>query len=92
LVSALGRAKDPDLPLIVGGDLNTYLGSKGVINAMSQIAPHTDCGGQPTHAFGLTLDHFFADVPPAWSGECRRGDSVFGSDHYPLVLSLNVPW
>jgi endonuclease/exonuclease/phosphatase family metal-dependent hydrolase len=92
LVSALGKVQDNGLPLIVGGDLNTYLSSKGVIDTMSQIAPHTDCGGQATHAFGLTLDHIFADVPSAWSPDCRRGDNAFGSDHYPLVLSLNIPW
>jgi endonuclease/exonuclease/phosphatase family metal-dependent hydrolase len=92
LVSALEKMQDDRLPLVVGGDLNTYLSSKGVIDTMSQIAPHADCGRQATHALGLTLDHIFASVPSAWSQECRRGDSAFGSDHFPLMLSLTVPW
>jgi endonuclease/exonuclease/phosphatase family metal-dependent hydrolase len=92
LFSTLGKSEDRDLPLIVGGDLNSWLSSKAVIDTMSQIAPRADCGAQPTHELGLTLDHIFADVPSAWSGVCRRSDRLFGSDHYPLVLSLNVPW
>jgi endonuclease/exonuclease/phosphatase family metal-dependent hydrolase len=91
LISALGKFQDDGLPLVVGGDLNTYMGSKGVIDTMSQVAPHTDCGSQPTFALGMTLDHFFADVPEAWSHECRRGETTFGSDHYPLILSLDIP-
>jgi endonuclease/exonuclease/phosphatase family metal-dependent hydrolase len=90
LASALGKFRDDRLPLVVGGDLNTYMGSRGVLDTMSQIAPRTNCGSQATHASGMTLDHIFAEVPAAWSQECRRGDTTFGSDHYPLILSLNV--
>jgi hypothetical protein len=67
------------------------MGSKGVIATMSQVAPHKNCGSQATHALG-TLDHIFADVPESWSHECRRGDATFGSDHYPLILSLDIAW
>lgn len=90
-VSALKNTAADSLPLIVGGDLNAFIGSKSVIETMSQIAPHTDCGNQPTHALG-SLDHVFASIPTAWPGQCVRGESTFGSDHYPLVLTLNVPW
>jgi endonuclease/exonuclease/phosphatase family metal-dependent hydrolase len=79
------------LPLIVGGDLNSYLGSKSVIQNMSTAAPHMDCGDKPTHTMGLTLDHMFVNVPAAWAHSCRREDDSFGSDHYPLVLSVNIP-
>jgi len=91
LVSTLKGIAGDSLPLIVGGDLNAYIGSKSVIETMSQIAPHTDCGSQPTHALG-SLDHIFASLPTTWSSRCVRGDSMFGSDHYPLVLTLTVPW
>jgi endonuclease/exonuclease/phosphatase family metal-dependent hydrolase len=89
LISALGKFQNDPLPLVVGGDFNTFMSSKGVIDTMSQVAAHTNCGSQATHALG-TLDHIFADVPEAWYGECRRGETTFGSDHYPLILSLNV--
>src|SRR6185503_2814273 len=40
LVSALKKFEADPLPLIVGGDLNTYLGAKAVIDTMSGLAPH----------------------------------------------------
>jgi endonuclease/exonuclease/phosphatase family metal-dependent hydrolase len=92
LLASLYRFESDGLPLILGGDLNTYLGSKQVIDTLSTIAPHIDCGSRPTHTLGLTLDHVFADVPAAWPHDCRREDDAFGSDHYPLVLSMSVPW
>ena len=91
-VSVLKKFEADPLPLIVGGDLNTYLGSKAVIETMSGIAPHTDCGNEPTHTWGAKLDHLFARVPENWPGRCVRGDSTFGSDHYPLVLPLSLSW
>jgi endonuclease/exonuclease/phosphatase family metal-dependent hydrolase len=80
------------LPLIIGGDLNSYLASKSVIETVSGIAPHADCGDKPTHTLGLRLDHMFANIPESWPGQCVRADDPFGSDHYPLVFSLNIPW
>jgi endonuclease/exonuclease/phosphatase family metal-dependent hydrolase len=91
-VSALEQLATDRLPLVVGGDLNTYLGSKAVIDTLSAVAPHTDCGSQATHTLGLSLDHMFASIPKTWPAKCARGASTFGSDHYPLVLSLNVDW
>jgi endonuclease/exonuclease/phosphatase (EEP) superfamily protein YafD len=38
----------------------------------------------------MTLDHIFAGIPETWTPQCARAESTFGSDHYPLVLSLNV--
>jgi endonuclease/exonuclease/phosphatase family metal-dependent hydrolase len=90
-VAALKNTAADSLPLIVGGDLNAYIGSKPVVDAMSEIAPHTNCGSEPTHALG-SLDHVFASIPTAWPRQCVRGESTFGSDHFPLVLTLNVPW
>jgi endonuclease/exonuclease/phosphatase family metal-dependent hydrolase len=92
LVSAFHQFDAEPMPLVVGGDLNTYLGSKAVIDAVSELAPRTDCGDDATHASGLTLDHIFARVPEQWSPNCSRAASTMGSDHYPLVLRLDVSW
>jgi len=91
-VASLENVATDRLPLVVGGDLNTSLGSKGVIDILSTVAPHSDCGNRPTHSWGLALDHIFARIPETWTANCVRGDSAFGSDHYPLVLSLTVSW
>jgi endonuclease/exonuclease/phosphatase family metal-dependent hydrolase len=91
-VSALEKFSTDALPLIIGGDLNTYLGSKGVIDTLSQVAPRTECGKQPTHTSGFLLDHIFAEVPSTWPAQCVRATSTFGSDHYPLLFSLKVAW
>jgi len=91
-VSVLKKFQNDSLPLVVGGDLNTYLGSKGTIETMSGIGLHTDCGNEPTHTLGVKLDHIFANIPKDWPGHCVRGESTFGSDHYPLVFPLNVSW
>jgi endonuclease/exonuclease/phosphatase family metal-dependent hydrolase len=91
-VSALKKFESDGLPLVVGGDLNTYMGSQSVIDTMSEIAPHVDCGNQATHSWGGFLDHLFASIPETWPSGCARGESRFGSDHYPIVLSLHVAW
>jgi len=91
-VSAFRKFATDGLPFIVGGDLNSYMGSKSVVDTMSDLAPHTDCGTQPTHEFGMRLDHIFANIPQTWTGQCVRGESTFGSDHYPLVFPMNLPW
>jgi endonuclease/exonuclease/phosphatase family metal-dependent hydrolase len=91
-VDAVKKFEADRLPMIVAGDFNTYLGSSGVIDTVSRLAPRTNCGNQPTHTWGMTLDHIFANIPEDWAARCVRPDSTFGSDHYPLVLTLNIPW
>jgi endonuclease/exonuclease/phosphatase family metal-dependent hydrolase len=78
------------LSLIVGGDLNNLWGAlESSADTFAKVVPRVDCGGNATHKFGFTLDHMFARftstlVPVS----CRRPDNRFGSDHYPLILSL----
>jgi endonuclease/exonuclease/phosphatase family metal-dependent hydrolase len=82
-----------DLPLVLGGDLNTLAGSgEAAVDAMSQVAKRKICGTKATHISGFVLDHLFTRVPDVWnSSDCVRLDSTFGSDHHPLVFGLNVP-
>ena len=46
LLASLHQFESDGLPLIIGGDLNTYLGSQSVIRAMSTIAPHMRLGNR----------------------------------------------
>ena len=92
LLEALNVDRDDDLALIIGGDLNSYLGPlEFSIRTLSRAAPHVECGGTSTHITGLTLDHFFVRVPATMSTEpCRRLENRFESDHYPLVLPFSL--
>ncbi len=90
-VSALKEVGIDNLPLVIGGDLNTYMGSQA-LETVSEIAPHANCGSVATHILGMKLDHLFARIPGSWASECVRGQSTHGSDHYPLMLHMNVSW
>jgi endonuclease/exonuclease/phosphatase family metal-dependent hydrolase len=92
-VAAL-RKFDDDLPLVVGGDLNTLLGSgEGAVDTVSRLASRAECGGKATHNSGFVLDHMFTRIPHGWkSAGCSRMDDTFGSDHFPLVLPLALSW
>ena len=78
------------LSLIVGGDLNSFWGAfESSVDTLVKVAPQVDCGGKATHKFGFTLDHIFARFSSLLAPvSCRRPDNRFGSDHYPLILSL----
>jgi endonuclease/exonuclease/phosphatase family metal-dependent hydrolase len=89
LASQLMTVPD-DVDLVVGGDLNSYMGPfESSIGTLSKVAPRTDCGSAATHATGMMLDHIFArfTTPSAGMPSCRRLDDRFDSDHYPLVLA-----
>ena len=90
IAESLTSQSPADLPLIVGGDLNTYLGFfESSDNTLAKIAPRLDCGKDATHKTGFRLDHMFARFPASMSGAtCRRTETRFDSDHYPLVLTL----
>jgi endonuclease/exonuclease/phosphatase family metal-dependent hydrolase len=90
LTEALSSLQEDGLPLIVGGDLNTHFGRlESAVETLSRIAPRIECGGKPTHTSGLMLDYIFAQ-PEAMraTASCKRLDSRFDSDHYPLVLPV----
>ena len=89
---ALAQALPPDVPLIVGGDLNSWFGFRDA--AYRQLA------GTLSHAsiedrrptFGpMRLDHLLFRLPGGWRTGLRRADSKYGSDHYPLIAMVNTP-
>jgi endonuclease/exonuclease/phosphatase family metal-dependent hydrolase len=81
LISAL-----PTSPLVVGGDLNTWLGkgepALGELTRMSGRRPRAEKG---TFWTGAVLDYLFFRVPDRWQPGYDRARSTYGSDHYPLV-------
>lgn len=89
VAEAVGGPSGHGLPLIVGGDLNSWGVLESSVDTFSKVAPQVDCGGNATYKLSLTLDHMFARFSSLLAPvSCRRPDNRFGSDHYPLILSL----
>ena len=89
LLEALGRGDDVGTPMVLGGDLNTWLGNKeSAVDVMLRAfpdTPHRDNvttwrGPLGTHG---ALDHVFVRGRFR-SVNTRRLAERFGSDHYPL--------
>jgi endonuclease/exonuclease/phosphatase family metal-dependent hydrolase len=79
-----------DQPTILGGDFNTWFGfSDQAYLETAREFPETRVGDRrPTFRGLLRLDHVFYRLPSDWRLDIQRGESRFGSDHYPLVGSL----
>jgi endonuclease/exonuclease/phosphatase family metal-dependent hydrolase len=81
---------DGSEPTVLAGDFNTWFGF--VDQAYVETArafPETEVNDRrPTFRGLLRLDHVFYRLAPGWRLNVHRADSRFGSDHYPLVGSL----
>jgi endonuclease/exonuclease/phosphatase family metal-dependent hydrolase len=96
LIGALSEWRAPAAAsetLIVAGDFNTWGGREPAIRLLDRTYPDTPAaideatwrGPLGMHA---TLDHVFTARGPARSIDVRRLQSRFGSDHYPLLLTI----
>lgn len=78
---------------VLGGDLNTWVGGRRedayrLARAHFPLPPRPD--PRPTHHFEIGgwlrhSDHLMFRLPAGWRGRYHRLDDTFGSDHYPLV-------
>lgn len=81
---------------VLGGDFNTWVGGrreKAYQHARAHFPLPAQPDPKPTHHFEIGgwlrhSDHLMFRVPPGWYCEYRRLDDTFGSDHYPLVGTL----
>lgn len=83
-------AQLPSLPGILGGDLNIWLGTREQAyraaaarfpDAVAPVPP-------PTFRERLALDHLFFRLPPGWRARSFLPESAYGSDHYPVVGTI----
>ena len=86
----LAALLDDEQPTILAGDFNTWFGfSDQAYSETAREFPGTRVTDRrPTFRGLLRLDHVFYRLPSGWRLDMRRGESRFGSDHYPLVGSL----
>jgi endonuclease/exonuclease/phosphatase family metal-dependent hydrolase len=72
---------------IVGGDLNTWMGTHEP--ALQVLARRfLDSPGvmrAPTFRGRLVLDHLFFDLPDGWRAFTRVMPQTYGSDHHPVI-------
>ncbi|HEX6975685.1 MAG TPA: endonuclease/exonuclease/phosphatase family protein [Vicinamibacterales bacterium] len=79
-----------DVPTVLAGDFNTWFGTSEPAYIETAAAfPQTRMQDRRATFRGLLrLDHVFLRLTAGWRGDFRRGESRFGSDHYPLVGTL----
>lgn len=94
LLDALDRtdSRPSDAPMVLAGDLNTWLGREPAVRMLSDAFPDTPPAERaPTWRGPLgvhaTLDRIFVRGGVSAS-PVVRAPSRFGSDHYPLVTIL----
>jgi endonuclease/exonuclease/phosphatase family metal-dependent hydrolase len=83
---ALIRALPTSPPLVVGGDLNTWLGrGEPALAELTRASGQRPRAEKGTFWTGAVLDYLFFRVPERWQPAYDRARSTYGSDHYPLV-------
>ncbi len=100
LLRVFPEATDPASPSprvqILGGDLNTWVRQRreGAWRRARKRFPHPRSPDRrPTHHLEIgglprLSDHLMFLLPPGLRGGCRRLESAFGSDHYPLAGTI----
>ncbi len=80
-------------PLVLGGDFNTWFGfGDEAFRETARAFPDTRVTDRRATFRGLLrLDHLFFRLPDGWRAEFRRADGHYGSDHYPLIATIDLP-
>jgi endonuclease/exonuclease/phosphatase family metal-dependent hydrolase len=78
------------VPLVVGGDLNTWFGTREkTVRHLDAVIPRVkECGDRATFQYGLRLDHLLTNLAPEVRRGCEILEDSFGSDHRPTVLRV----
>ena len=86
------QASGAELPTIVGGDFNVWLGpgEQALTLLRERLGAFAGEDTRPTMDNGWRLDYLFPHLPPALQATHRRLDSTFGSDHFPVVAALDL--
>lgn len=78
-------------PLIIGGDFNAWFGFRDAAYRELAKVARPPAAQDRRASFGpLRLDHLLFRVPDGWATTLRRANDRYGSDHYPLVATVDV--
>ena len=81
-----------DDAVVLGGDFNTWFGfTEGTYAEIARAFPDTKADDRrPTFIGLLRLDHLFFRLPDGWRHRFHRAADRYGSDHYPLVATVDL--
>lgn len=77
---------------VLAGDFNSWFGF-GDLSVRETLGAFPDTpltDGRPTFRSLLRLDHVFVRLPDGWRAASRRASGCYGSDHWPLVATIDV--
>ena len=85
-------AMDDGAPQILGGDFNTWSGflDQAYLTLARRFPATRVRDRRPTFRGLLRLDHLFFRLEPGWTASFRRANERFGSDHFPLVGTVQI--
>jgi endonuclease/exonuclease/phosphatase family metal-dependent hydrolase len=97
-VAAVLDAFSGSTPTVLGGDFNTWFRGRkesAVKHVEKSFGPLHRHLRQGTVRYGPLLpermvDYLFFRLPEGWSANYRRIDSLYGSDHYPLLGRMQI--
>lgn len=79
-------------PTVLAGDFNTWFGfSDRAYRETARAFPASvPSDRRRTFRSLLRLDHVFFRLPEGWRARSERGSSRFGSDHFPLIATIDL--
>lgn len=85
------RSLPSSVPTVLGIDTNALLGGRdSAVRTLSQALPRVvSCGTGRTNVWPGRIDFFFCNLPPD-AAPCVTLADRFGSDHVPLVLTVDL--
>ena len=81
-----------DEAAVLAGDFNSWFGFGDLaVRETLGVFPDTPLtDGRPTFRNLLRLDHVFVRLPDGWRTAARRAPRRYGSDHWPLVATIDA--
>jgi endonuclease/exonuclease/phosphatase family metal-dependent hydrolase len=88
---ALADALPKEGALVVAGDFNSWFGYRdAAYKELAKIARPAAAEDRRATFGPLRLDHALFRLPAGWQTALKRAGHRYGSDHYPLVATIDI--
>jgi len=88
---ALAEVLPKDGPLVIAGDFNAWFGYRdAAYKELAKIARPAAAEDRRATFGPLRLDHALFRLPPGSQASLKRAGHRYGSDHYPLVATIEL--